>query len=141
MDVKGRVMAMDWGAVRIGVALCDPTRTVVRGWGTIDQNKSDPFPILKNIVAEEKVVELVLGLPERADGSPGTHDKPIREFGDQLIQLLSLPLHFQEESFTSQRASAMMVQSGFKKKKRREKGHTDRIAACFILQDWLDTQG
>jgi len=132
-------MALDWGASRTGIALCDPTRTLVRGWGTLDTRDKNFLNKILEVIEFERVNELVIGLPLRTQGEPGTHEREIKNFSEALSAASHLPLHFQDEAYSSSRAQALMRETGMKSKKRRQKSQVDRIAACIILQDWLDS--
>lgn len=136
--MKGRVMGIDFGLKRLGVALTDPTQLLVRGWGTLHHGPEEALPHLQKIAEEERVVEVVVGLPTRSSGIPGTLEPQIKAWANKLQNLLQLPLHFQEEGYSSQMAGAHLRQSGAKAKQRKKKGEVDRIAACIILQNWLD---
>lgn len=133
-----RVMGLDYGTVRVGVALSDPGLRVARAWGTLDAARG-LLPALRELIRTQQVALVVLGLPDRPDGSPGTLDGAIRHLGEVLGRD-GLPVVFQDEAFSSRRAWQVLAEAGSRRSERSGKGQaTDRVAAALLLQDWLDT--
>ena len=108
--MKGRLMALDYGSKRIGVALSDPLRVLARGWGVVprDPEGEAHFAAIAAIIAEEAVTGLVLGLPRNADGSEGEMVELVRAFGSRLAELTGLELAYCDESFSSLEADEIL---------------------------------
>ncbi|MCB9833373.1 MAG: Holliday junction resolvase RuvX [Planctomycetes bacterium] len=136
--MKGRLMALDYGSKRIGVALSDPLRVLARGWGVVprDPEGEAHFAAIAAIIAEEAVTGLVLGLPRNADGSEGEMVELVRAFGSRLAELTGLELAYCDESFSSLEADEILRQKHRDPKKR--KAERDVVAAQIILRHHLD---
>lgn len=130
-------MSVDYGRRRIGLAVTDEEGCCVRGLGVIDRKKvQNCTEKLVTIINEEHPAELVFGLPLDIDDQETTMSREVRRFAAQIKEKCGLPIHFIDESFTSQKAAQLMLYR--KKKERRNKGLSDRIAACLILQTFLE---
>jgi len=129
---------VDYGRRRIGVAVCDGEARIARGLCVIDRKKFADGGVeeLLRIIDSEKPSALVFGLPLGADDEETAMSAEARQFAEAIAKRAKLPLHFVDESFTSKRAAELMMHR--KKKARRDKGLSDRIAACLILQDFID---
>lgn len=141
-------MGLDFGERRIGVALSDPERLIARGLTTLDRRKHpDYLAALNEIIRRERVQAIVVGYPLRTDGREpfGSKTEVVDKFVAQLKSRFGLPVHLEDESFTSSLASDSLRQRKSKKRTprnwAREKGEIDRVAACYILQDYLDKAG
>jgi putative Holliday junction resolvase len=132
-----RIMGLDYGTVRVGVALSDPGLVIASPWGTLDAVRG-LLPGLRALIAAEQVGLVVLGLPDRPDGTPGTLDPAVRHLAG-VLERGGVPVVFQDEAFSSVRARQSLVLGGGS---RRDRGGqyqaTDRVAAALLLQDWLD---
>jgi putative Holliday junction resolvase len=138
MSISKKLMGIDYGRRRIGVAVTDDEAIIARGLGVIDRQKTpDYVSELLRIVDEEKPTAIVLGLPLGADDQETAMSKEVREFAAAITDKSKLPIRFIDESFTSQKAAELMMHR--KKKARKDKSTPDRIAACLILQDYADT--
>ena len=131
-----RIIGIDYGTKRIGLAVTDPLQIIATGLTTVAT--PDIFTFLKQYMSEEEVECMVIGEPKHADGNP-THLTPkINLFIEQLNKLFPvLRIERQEERFTSRDARQIILESGAKKKKRQDKGLVDKISAVLILQDFL----
>lgn len=135
----GRVMALDVGGSRIGVALSDPSRTLASPYITLHAKPRERvLQHIAQLIKKEEVVELVLGLPLTLSGEIGPQAKTIHEFADALRPLIAVPLHFFDERLTTVAANRMMSDLGLKPEQR--KARIDEVAASIILQDFLDSQ-
>ncbi len=145
--LRGPVLGLDFGERRIGVAVSDPERMIATGLDTIDRRKTpDHFAELDNWIRRRGVTAIVVGYPERTDGivRPGGKTEAVDAFAAALRQRFGLPVHLQDEAFTSSIAAEVL--RGRKPSRRpktprdwaREKAEIDRVAAARILQDWLD---
>ena len=134
----GRIMAIDYGRVRSGLAVSDPQRIIATALATVESHTLLPF--LKRYCADEPVDIFVVGEARHLDGSPSESMQLINPFIQQLSQAFpdKTTVRF-DERFTSKIAFQSMIDSGLKKKDRRNKGIIDRIAATIILQDYMKT--
>lgn len=131
-----KLIGIDYGKRRIGLAATDENGTVVRGLPTIDKKKHrDPVSALLSIFGSEKPAAIVIGLPLDADDRDTQMSTEIRKFAADLEKRASLPLYFIDESLTSKQAASLMRFR--KKKERRDNGSVDRLAACLILEAFL----
>lgn len=129
-------MAIDYGRKRCGVAVTDPLRIAVHPLETV--LRKDLLAFLEKYMSQEEVDELVLGKAFHADGRPMEISEEIDRFAAELRKKFpGLTVNFQDENFSSQRASKLLVEAGLPRQKRREKGRVDRISAVLILQDYL----
>lgn len=138
MEVKGRILAIDYGLKRIGLALSDTLRIVATPIKTIENTPNAISEIMQIIQAEE--VNLILcGIPFRNDDKNDEWIEKIKSFGNKLAKQSGLELVFVDEFMTSKKAVQIMVNNGKKKSKRSEKGAIDKVAAAIILQDYLES--
>ena len=139
MKELGRVMALDVGGRRIGVALSDPTRTLASPLTTLRaEPRARALAELAKLARDYEVAEVVVGLPLTLSGEVGPQAKLIQEFAGALGQQLSQPIRLFDERLTSVAAERMMLDLGMKPEQR--KARIDEVAASIILQDFLDSQ-
>jgi putative Holliday junction resolvase len=132
-----RIMAIDYGLKRTGVAVTDPLQIIASGLDMIPTG--DLFDFLKKYLEEEEVDKIIVGEPLHKDGNPMDFTLKVYEFVKRLKkQFPDKEVILQDERFTSKEASNIILQSGAKKKKRREKGLIDKISAAIILQDYME---
>ena len=133
----GRVMALDLGSVRIGVAISDPTRTIAQSYGVVKRkSREEDFARYQQILAEQKVTLLVVGLPTTSEGGDSDTAVWIREYIAEFSQQCAVPIEFWDESYTTVQAEDSLRQRGKRGKKARQQ--VDAVAAAFILQSYLD---
>lgn len=134
-----KLMGLDYGRRRIGIAITDDSGNGIRGLTTIDRKKNpDSVSKLLSIIENEHPKLLVIGLPLDVDDADTVMSKEIRSFSRKLCESSGLPAHFIDESFSSKRAGELMM---FRKKKvRQDKGAIDRLAACLILERYREEQ-
>lgn len=133
----GRIIGLDYGKVRTGIAVTDELQLIASGLTTV--LTSDLLRFLKKYVIEEKVNCFVVGEPKQMDNTPSESEALIRPFIQVLKQTFpEIPVHRQDERFTSQMAVKSMIASGMKKKQRRNKAMVDEISATLILQAYLN---
>lgn len=133
-----RYLAIDYGAKHTGVAICDPSETIVSPLAVIEGQK-DLLDRIVQLVETEDVGAVVLGLPLNMNDSVGPQAKLIFQFAEQLRERLSIPIHFQDErltSFAAEQKSPCFKSAGKKKQKR-----LDAIAAAAILEEFLEHKG
>ena len=136
----GRILAIDYGKKRTGLAVTDPLRIIANGLATIPT--SDIFDYLTQYVAKESVDQLVIGKPIQPNGQPSENLVRVENFVNRWRKLHpEMPIDY-DERFTSVIAHQAMIAGGVKKKTRREdKGLVDEISATIILQDYMRSKG
>ncbi|MEO0504801.1 MAG: Holliday junction resolvase RuvX [Bacteroidota bacterium] len=132
-----RLMALDYGTVRTGIAVTDELQLIASGLTTVDTSKLMDF--LEDYCQRETVEKLILGLPKQMNNSPSESEKAIQAFIAIVnTKMPDMKIERQDERFTSKMAFQSMLDSGMKKSKRRQKGLVDEISATLILQAYLD---
>jgi putative holliday junction resolvase len=134
---RNRILAIDPGTVRLGLAVTDSERRIASPLTTYTRRdlKQDA-QYLKKVIEEEEIGVIVIGLPVRADGFEGEQAKAARAFGAWLHELTGVPCLFHDERFTSSVADDLMNDAGLSKQKRKER--RDRVAAQILLQAYLE---
>jgi putative Holliday junction resolvase len=135
-----RVLGIDYGMRRIGLALSDPTGTIASPLPTLRRRagKRPPIARLEEIARGHQVERLVVGLPLDLEGRETEWCAEVREVGDRLASRLGLPVEYLDERMTSVRAERAVRSLGLRKAQREDKGRVDAAAAILILQAWLD---
>jgi len=132
----GRILAIDYGKKRVGLAVTDPLQLICTGLPTVPTN--DVFAFIKNYLAQEEVDSFVIGESKNLDNTKSQVAEAIEEFAEKLNRLYpSIPMYWVDERFTSKMAKQSMLMSGMKKKKRQQKEIVDEISATLILQTYL----
>lgn len=134
----GRLLAIDYGKVRTGLAVTDPLKIIATALETV--KSQELLGYLKKYAEQETVEVFVLGLPIslRSEDTPTT--TMVREFGQKLQEAFpEIPVKYVDERFTSKMAMDSMIASGTKKKDRQNKGNTDKVSAVIILQSFMQT--
>lgn len=132
-----RVLGIDLGEKRIGLAISDPTGMIASPLDIWDGRDKDGLPgRIAHLVEERGIGTVVIGLPNRTDGRASEKVEAFKEFAEQLRGRLKVPVEFEDETFTTVLAHRAMQEGGMKAKKRRQT--VDKIAAVIILQGWLD---
>jgi len=132
-----RLLGVDYGQVRVGLALSDPDRKIAFPLATYERRDSDKdAAYFRAVVAEEAVAALVVGLPVHLDGREGQKAIEARAFGQWLGDATSLPVVFFDERFSTVDAESALWNAGLTHKKR--KARRDRVAAQMFLQAYLD---
>ena len=127
-----RVLALDVGSRRIGVAVSDPLGITAQGLETIQrQNKRKDWEALGAVLKKYEVSEIVVGLPLRLSGAEGTQSEKMRIFAGELHAQFGLPVHLWDERWTSTEANLSIKKRG---------QAVDRMAAILILQAWLEAR-
>lgn len=130
-------MALDYGKKRTGIAVTDELQLIASGLTTVSSNELLIF--LKKYIAEEKVVKLIVGEPRQMNNSPSESEVFIAPFLNRLKKAFpEIPIEREDERFTSKLAVRTMIDSGLKKKQRRDKALIDEISATIILQAYLN---
>ncbi|MBT8184522.1 MAG: Holliday junction resolvase RuvX [Eudoraea sp.] len=133
----GRVLALDYGKVRTGIAVTDELQLIASGLTTVSTKSLLPF--LSKYIPSEAVEAIVIGEPRQMDNSPSEAERLISPFIDTLKRAFpKIPIIRQDERFTSKLAVQSMIEGGLKKKKRQDKSLIDEISATLILQAYLN---
>jgi putative Holliday junction resolvase len=132
-----RILAIDCGLKRTGIAVTDPLQIIATGLTTVESRQLIPF--LKDYFSKEQVGLIVIGEPKNMDNSD-THATPLVEkcIKDLQKNFPHIPIEKTDERFTSKMASRAMIEMGIKKKQRRNKALVDEIAATIMLQEYLE---
>lgn len=135
--LAGRVLAVDFGERRVGLALSDPAGLIAQGLETIQTAGSgETLASIVDIVEEKQVRQIILGLPVHMDGAAGEMAGKVEELADQLRKKVSCDVRTWDERLTSVSARRAMQEMGGATRGR--KGSLDRIAATLLLQNYLD---
>ncbi|MFH1645788.1 MAG: Holliday junction resolvase RuvX [Candidatus Omnitrophota bacterium] len=132
-----RIMGLDVGKKRIGVALSDETNTIAAGLEVISVDKTqDPIKDIERIVRKYNIAEIVVGLPLNMNGSEGDAAIKVREFITKVKALIDIEIQTFDERLTTKQGEDILIQADMSRKKR--KAVIDRLAAQIILQAYLD---
>lgn len=132
----GRILALDYGTKRTGVAITDELQMIASGLDTVKTPQLAAF--LERYFKAERVELVLVGEPRQKDGSPSGSEKYIQEFLKEFyIKFPDMPVKRIDERFTSKIAVQTMIDSGLRKKQRRNKALIDEISATLILQTYL----
>ena len=133
-----RILAIDYGGKRTGIAVTDPLQIIATGLTTIAS--ADLIPFLKKYMLTETVELIVIGLPKNWDESD-THGTPLarKAIAKLKKEFPQIPVKDVDERYTSKMAKDAMIQMGMKKKDRRDKKIVDEIAATIMLQEYLQS--
>lgn len=132
-----RILAIDYGSKRSGIAVTDPLCIIASGLTTLPTTELLAF--LKKYVLEENIKEIVIGKPKRMNNEDSEIESDIQSFINQLkTELPHVVIHREDERFTSKMAFQSMIDSGMKKKQRQNKELIDEISATLILQSYMN---
>jgi putative holliday junction resolvase len=132
-----RILGLDYGEKRIGVAVCDELGFTAQGLPTIiRKTKKHDLEILKNLINDYKIEKIVVGYPVRLDGSEGIQCEKVNRFAALLDSTYALPVIKWPETLSTKEAEEILINSGVRWQKRKKV--VDKLAACIILQGFLD---
>jgi putative pre-16S rRNA nuclease len=144
----GRILALDYGRARIGMALADAETALAQPLGTLERiNRNEDMRRLRELVREHGVRQIVVGLPLRLDGTRGNMAEEAARFGQRVHKQLGLPVEMVDERLTSweaerlleeQQGHVLQAASSKKRKKENVKPGVDAMAAALILKEYLD---
>jgi putative Holliday junction resolvase len=137
MDQPGRILGIDYGGKRVGLALTDPLRILAQGAGTLE-NDGRLLERIAGMVQDRGVTLIVVGMPYAPDGGRGEKGEEVQSFIGRLRGAVGVPIETWDESFTSVDAKTVFVAGGMKRKQRREKPRVDEMAARLLLQGYLE---
>jgi putative holliday junction resolvase len=135
-----RILSIDYGGKRTGIAVTDPLQIIASPLETVETAKL--FDFLDTYFFTEEVERIIVGEPTKLDGSDGDMMPRIRQFIEKISKLYPhIPVDLQDERYTSQDAKKIILASGIKKMKRRDKSLVDKISASIILTEWMEANG
>lgn len=135
-----RVLSIDYGKKRTGIAVTDPLQIIANGLATV--STSELFTFLAGYVGKEQVERIVIGKPVQPNGQPSENLARVEQFVARWRkQHPEVPIEYYDERFTSVLARRAILDSGIGKKARREnKGLVDEVSATILLQDWMQSR-
>ena len=136
----GRILSIDYGTKRVGVATSDPTQMIAQGITTLENDK-DLLDKLCTIIHDQEAVRVVVGIPYSADGGKGAKALEVEQFIEKFRAVIAVQIDTWDESYSSVNAHRIFVETGMKRKKRQEKRRVDEMAARLMLQEYLDHHG
>lgn len=133
-----RIMSLDFGDKRIGVALSDPMGLTAQGLDVLQRGKSlnEDLMRIKDLAEKNEVETVVIGLPRNMDGSMGPQAEKVKKFAQKLAGLLGVQVKFWDERLTTTAAEKLLIQADVSRVRRRKV--IDKMAASLILQGYLD---
>ena len=135
----GRILSIDFGKKRTGIAVTDTLKLIANGLCTVET--STLFEFLADYMKKEEVERIVVGLPKQTNGELSENMKRIEPFVNRLKKLYpNIPIEYFDERFTSVLAHQAMLDGGLKKKQRQNKGLVDEISATIILQGYMESK-
>ena len=138
-----RILGLDFGSKTVGVAVSDGLLLTAQGVETIE--RKDENKLLKTcarieeLIAEYEITEIVLGLPKNMNNTEGERVEKTKAFGEMLERRTGLPVHYWDERLTTVAAEQILMESGVRRENRKE--YVDKLAAVYILQGYLDSEG
>jgi putative holliday junction resolvase len=138
----GRVLGIDAGERRVGLALSDELRLLASPLNVLDRRHgvASVLEAIAALAVREQVKHVVVGLPLNADGSVGPQAQRATRFAEAVEQATGLPVQLWDERLTTHQAEALLRAQGRNMRRLRAKGHIDAVAAAVILQDYLDAE-
>lgn len=138
MPRQGRLAAIDYGSVRIGVAITDPEQRFASPFENYTRRGPEKDAAwLRKWTSEERVVGLIVGLPLHTTGNESQKSAEVRQFVTWLQKLMSIPLVLFDERFTTAQANELLAEAGFTSKQRKER--RDKLAAQILLVSYLES--
>ena len=131
-----RILSIDYGKKRTGLAVTDPLQLIAGGLATV--STSELFDWLKSYIGREPVERIVIGEPRQPNGQPSENLARVQQFVNRWRKAVpSIPIDYYDERFTSVLAHQVMIDGGLHKKARQNKGLVDEISATIILEDYM----
>jgi putative holliday junction resolvase len=134
-----RILGMDFGSKRIGLSISDPLGYTAQSLETLE-NKSNGqwIQVLRQVCQDNKVSEIVIGLPVNMNGSMGPKAQEVLQLVPCLEEAIGVPIRTWDERLTSRQADRLMIEEGLSRRK--QKNQSDKLAAILILQGYLDSK-
>lgn len=138
LPTTGRLAALDYGTVRLGIAITDPDQRFVSPLENYTR-RSGPLDLawLKALIQQERIIGLIIGLPLHLSGAESEKSREARAFAAELTSQLSIPIVLFDERFTTSQANELLAEAGFTMKQRKER--RDKLAAYVLLQSYLES--
>ena len=134
-----RIVSVDYGRKRTGIAVSDPLQLIANGLVTV--STSELFGFLSDYVAREDVERIIIGEPRQPNGQPSENMTRVQQFVNRWRNAMpQIPIEFYDERFTSVLAHRTMIDAGLGKKRRQDKALVDEISATIILQSYMEAQ-
>ena len=134
-----RIVSVDYGRKRTGIAVTDPLQLIANGLVTV--STSELFTFLSDYVNREQVERIVVGEPRQPDGTPSENMERVKQFVNRWRKAMpQIPIEFYDERFTSVLAHRTMIDAGLGKKRRQDKALVDEISATIILQSYMESR-
>lgn len=134
-----RILSIDYGKKRTGVAVSDPLQIIAGGLATVPTN--DLFNFLQDYIKREEVEQIVIGEPRQLNGEPSENLERVQQFVNRWKKNVpNIPIAFYDERFTSVLAHKAMIDGGMKKMARRNKAIVDEISATILLQNYMESR-
>ena len=131
-----RILSIDYGKKRTGLAVTDPLQIIAGGLATV--STSELFEWLQTYLAKEQVERIIIGEPRQPNGQPSENLARVQQFVNRWRKAVpAVPIEYYDERFTSVLAHQAMLDGGLKKKARQDKALVDEISATIILEDYL----
>lgn len=139
IKIMGRILAIDYGAKRTGLAVTDTLQIVPGGLCTVNTNELIKY--LVDYAKKEPVERFIVGYPKQTNGEDSDNLPRVKAFVNNLKKTLpDIPIEMYDERFTSVMAHRTMLEAGLRKKARQNKALVDEISATIILQSWMDSR-
>jgi putative Holliday junction resolvase len=136
----GRILSIDYGTKRTGLAVTDPMRIIATALETVESTKLIEY--LKNYFSKEQVDEVVIGMPKQLNNQDSEMAPLVRKFVEHfIITFPDKPIALADERFTSSIAQQTLIAGGMNKKNRQVKGNVDKVSATLILQSYMQSKG
>lgn len=137
MIEKGRLLGVDTGTKRVGLAISDADRIIASPLDTLERGDAErDAKYFRELIVREEIVGIVVGLPMHADGREGVKAQEARAYGDWLAQITGLPVEYADERFTTVHAESALWNAGLTHRKRKDR--RDRVAAQIMLQAYME---
>ena len=134
----GRILAIDYGTKRTGIAVSDPLQLIATPLDIVASHRLEDF--LEDYLKKEKIDKVIVGNPIDMQGKKTETSRLVQAFINRFRKIfVHIPLHLHDERYTSKIAQQAMIAGGMKKKNRRNKGNIDKISATLILQSYMES--
>lgn len=134
-----RILSVDYGKKRTGIAVSDPLQIIAGGLDTVATSQLMQF--LQTYIAREQVERIIIGEPKQPNGAPSENLARVQQFVARWRKAMpGIPIEYYDERFTSVLAHKAMLDGGMKKKQRQDKAVVDKISATIILEDYLNSR-
>lgn len=133
-----RILSIDYGKKRTGIAVTDPLQIIAGGLATV--STSELYDFLVGYIARESVERIVVGEPRQPNGQPSENLARVQQFVNRWRKHQTIPVEYYDERFTSVLAHRAMIDAGLKRKARQDKALVDEVSATILLQDFLESR-